>query len=293
MRIRRELAAPLALALILVITAAWWALALWPLPASTPDWLQRARLVCFGSTRETLPSPAGWLLLIGEPIAMLLLLATVGGDDLRRGLRALVHTVPGRIVAALGALVMLAGLGAAGVRVASASQAERFDPSAGATALDAHAIDSVAPPLELVDQHGDTVTLARFAGRVVVMSFVYAHCTTVCPIIVHEMNEVQRALGPRAPVLLAVTLDPWRDTPARLPAVAAAWELGPDAYALSGGVGEVNAVLDAWSVPRSRDQATGDITHPAFVYIVGRDGRLAYRVTGSADAVTSILQNLP
>jgi len=289
---RREWAAPLALAAIIVVTAAWWSLALWPLPASTPDWLQRARLVCFGSARDTLPSAAGWLLLIGEPLAMLLALGVIGGRELREGLRALARTFGGQALLAAGALFVLIGLGAAGVRVASA-QAERFDPTAGAVAGDAQRLDSVAPPLRLVDQHGDTVTLARFAGRPVVLAIVYAHCTTVCPIVVHEMNEMQRAMAPRAPVLLAVTLDPWRDTPARLPTVAAGWELGADGYALSGGVAEVNAMLDAWSVPRSRDALTGDITHATFVYIVGRDGRLAYRSPGVASAVTSILQRMP
>jgi cytochrome oxidase Cu insertion factor (SCO1/SenC/PrrC family) len=289
---RRELAAPLALAAIIAVTAAWWALALWPLPASTPDWLQRARLVCFGSTIDTLPSAAGWLLLIGEPIAMLLALAVISGTELRNGLRALARTLPGRAVLAAGALFVLIGLGATGVRVAAASQVDWFDPSAGPAGV-AEALNEPAPPLQLSDQHGDTVSLAQFTGRPVVVAFAYAHCTTVCPIIVHEMTAMQRQLASRPPALLIITLDPWRDTPARLPAMAASWDLGPHARVLSGSVEDVNRTLDAWSVPRGRDAATGDITHPTFVYIVGRDGRLAYRVPGSADAVTPILQHLP
>lgn len=54
-----------------------------------------------------------------------------------------------------------------------------------------------------------------------------------------------RVRGASEPVMIVLTLDPWRDTPARLPALASAWGLGPDAYLLSGEVVEVEAALDA------------------------------------------------
>lgn len=287
---RRELAAVGALAAILAISAAWWALALWPLPDSTPDWLQRTRLVCFGSTRDTLPTPAGWSLLIGEPLAMIAALAIIWGPALRGGLYALARTLPGRTVLSAGTLAVLVGLVAAATRVASASRADRFDP----TAAGAHAprLHRATPPLALTDQHGAAVTLAQFAGRPVVVAFAYAHCTTVCPIVVREMTDAQRRLGPAAPVLLVLTLDPWRDTPPRLPSLARSWDLGTGAHVLSGTVDDVNRTLDAWEVPRSRDTATGEVTHPAFVYIVGPDGRLAWQVPGYADAVVTAIAQL-
>ena len=287
---RRELAAVFALFAILAISAAWWALALWPLPDATPDWLQRTRLVCFGSTRDTLPTPAGWSLLIGEPLAMLAALAIIQGPALRGGLSALARSLAGRTALTTGTLAVLAGLVAAGARVASASRADRFDP----TAASAHAqrLHRAAPPLALTDQHGNAVTLARFAGRPVVVAFAYAHCTTVCPIVVRETTDAQRRLGPTGPVLLILTLDPWRDTPARLPSLARTWELGPDAHVLSGDVDAVNRTLDAWDVPRSRDAATGEVTHSVFVYIVGPDGSIAWQVPGYADAVVTALRQL-
>jgi protein SCO1/2 len=287
---RRELAAVGALAAILGITAAWWALALWPLPDSSPDWLQRTRLVCFGSTRDTLPTPAGWSLLIGEPLAMIAALAIIAGPALRDGLRALARTLPGRAVLSTGTLAVLAGLVAAGVRVASASMAERFDITAAEA--DAPRLDRPAPPLALTDQHGDRVSLARFRGRPVLVAFAYAHCTTVCPVVVHEMTDAQRRLGSDGPALLILTLDPWRDTPARLPSLARSWDVGADAHVLSGSVDEVNRILDAWEVPRTRDTTTGEVTHPAFVYIVGPDGRLVRQVPGYADAVVTALRGL-
>ncbi len=41
-----------------------------------------------------------------------------------------------------------------------------------------------------------------------------------------------------------------------------------------------------------RDTATGEVTHPAFVYIVGSDGRLVRQAPGYADAVVTALRQL-
>jgi protein SCO1/2 len=221
---------------------------------------------------------------------MIAALVVIQGPALRSGLFALARTLPGRTVLSTGTLAVLAGLVAAGARVASATRAESFDPTDPAAG--APRLDRAAPPLALTDQYGDTVTLARFAGRPVIVAFAYAHCTTVCPVVVHEMLDAQRRRAAQAPVLLILTLDPWRDTPARLPSLAAGWELGPDAYVLSGNVDEVNRTLDAWEVPRTRDATTGEVTHPAFVYIAGPDGRLVRQVPGYADAVVTALRQL-
>src|SRR5690606_31610936 len=48
-------AAVAALVLIALVTASWWALALWPIDGAS-DWIVRTREVCFGATRDGLPN---------------------------------------------------------------------------------------------------------------------------------------------------------------------------------------------------------------------------------------------
>ena len=271
--IRREHAPLAALAAILVITAAWWALALWPLPADTPAWLEQARLACFGSRRDTLPSPAGWLLLIGEPVALTAMLVIVWPRTRRH---AIALMAPAAVVA----------VAAVTMRVGSL-QGEPFDPVASDPAP--VRLDREAPPLALTDQHGRRVTLEDFRGRTVLVVFAFAHCATVCPVIVHDAVEATRAVA--GSVLLIVTLDPWRDTPARLPAIAQRWALGPSAHVLSGAPAEVEQVIDAWEYPRRRDPSTGDLTHATFVYIVDRAGRLAWQAPGREAAMRALLDS--
>jgi cytochrome oxidase Cu insertion factor (SCO1/SenC/PrrC family) len=102
-------------------------------------------------------------------------------------------------------------------------------------------------------------------------------------VIVSEVVAARRRLGEDAPELLVITLDPWRDTTSRLPSIARAWGLSGGEHVLSGDAEEVERALTAWRVPRSRNSRTGDISHPAIVYVVSADGRIRYVLSGGAD----------
>ena len=284
-----------ALAVILAITAAWWALALWPLAAAAPAWLMRAREVCFGAPPDALPNAGGWILLVGEPLGLLAVLVVVWGDALREGLRLALARPVGRIVIAGAALSVILGLGASARLVAQArAQPFTIRPARDvASVVAAGRLDGKsAPPLHLVDQHGDSVSLERFRGRPVIVTFGFGHCTTVCPLAVQAARSAVRRLAGRGAALLVVTLDPWRDTRARLPFIAAQWELEGDMHLLGGDVATVERTLSAWRVPRARNRATGDVTHPALVYVVDAGGQLAYALGPDPDAIVAAAERL-
>jgi cytochrome oxidase Cu insertion factor (SCO1/SenC/PrrC family) len=282
---RREVGALGALAAIGTITAVWWALALWPLPGDAPDWLLRTRAVCFGSVRNGLPTTAGWMALIGQPVYMLATLWLISGHTVVRGLRALAALPAGRMT--LGAVLTLTvlGLGAAGIRV---GRAAGFDAAATASprtgVVDAPRLHRPAPALALVDQRGSPITLSQFRGRPVFVTFAFAHCETVCPLVVRDLLQAQGQAAELAPVVVIVTLDPWRDPPARLSAIATQWQLGKDAHILSGGIADVERTLDAWQVGRTRDTRTGEVTHATVVYVLDRSGEIAFALSGVTDA---------
>ncbi|HZD04682.1 MAG TPA: SCO family protein [Longimicrobiales bacterium] len=284
-----------ALALLLVITAGWWALALWPVPGGPPDWLQRARLVCFGATDSGLPDASGWLLLVGQPLGMLGLLLAGWGGTVRSGLAHLLGSGSGRAILGAMAVLVVGGLGAAGVRVARASEATAFLPPPAETMPppDYPRLDRTSPPDQLVDQHGRRVAASDLAGRPALVTFAFGHCTTLCPLVVRQVlaaRELVAEAGGEPPAVAVVTLDPWRDTPARLPHLAEQWGLPPDGLALSGEVDEVNAALDAWGMTRSRDLRTGDLTHPPLVFVLDPGGTVAYASTGGARALAELVR---
>jgi protein SCO1 len=293
---RRELSALAALGFILVVTIGWWMAALWPLPAEAPEWVVRARAACFGSTESGMPDAGGWIMLIGTPISMVTALLIIAGGAVRAALAALFRSRSGRMVLAGSVATLLVSLGAAYGRVVTAygygSVGESSAFSAASPAPVPQRLDLEAPALALLDQYGARLGLDRFRGRTVLLTFAYGRCETVCPVIVHNALEARAELEDLAPVVLVVTLDPWRDTPARLPHIAASWQLPNDAFLLGGAIEEVEATLDRWQVARVRNPQNGEIGHPSLVYVIDAHGRIAYAVTGNRDHIVQAVRRL-
>jgi protein SCO1/2 len=280
-----------ALGLLGAITAAWWALALWPVSSDAPEWLLRTRAVCFGSGATRLPNAGGWVLLIGQPLGMIGLLAVVWGRELRDGFGLVMARAAGQVMAGVFAAALVAGIAAAVVRVRTAGL-EPFPTGAADIAAQLTRVNDAAPRLALTDQTGQEVALDGFRGKPVLVGFAFAHCETVCPLIVEDLLAARRQLAGEPPAVLIVTLDPWRDTPSRLPSIAQQWKLDAGAHVLSGPPDEVERVLNAWRVPRVRNAKTGDISHPAMIYVIGPDGRITYVVNGGAAAIAAAVRAL-
>ncbi len=279
----------------LAITAMWWALAFAPLPVP-PDWLAEARNVCFGTQPNGLPEPWGWATLIASPLAMLGFLLGVWGQQLRQGLARMWRGPVGRGGLVAVAILVALGVGWVGHRVWAASRLEVVRLDSG---LPEHLPETYprlhkpAPDFDLVDQAGRRVSLQDLEGRPALVTFAFAHCRTVCPVVVNtvrqaalEMTEGSsagtRPGGAGAPAVVVLTLDPWRDTPSSLPSLHQAWQLADveRSHVLSGEVDDVVAVLDAWEMPHERDPQTGDVAHPALVHVLASDGTIGYTFNG-------------
>lgn len=268
--------ASLALLSILVITAGWWALALWPAGAVEPEWLMRTRAVCFGSAPGGLPDAGGWIVLFGEPLGMLGALVAVWGRALRDDLRRMFEDWRWRPVMLVVAFAAVFGMVKTGRHVAfvvGLGQTPVYSQSGAPIAVD---IDATSH--DLIDQHGRRTSLADFRG--VILTFAFGHCATVCPVVVHDVRAARVAANRADVPVVVITLDPWRDTPEHLPMIAKAWELGPDDRVLSGSVESVKRVLDVLGVQRRRDERTGDIEHLTVVMATDVRGHVVRRLDG-------------
>lgn len=279
--------AVVALAAILVITAAWWALALWPLEPTAPQWLLRTREVCFGATHSGLPHAGGWLLLIGEPIGLIGFLVIAWGTELREGLARVQSRLPGRLFVLAVVVAVVSGLFAS-VRRVAATSGGGGEPFALNAELPARGT-APAPTLLLADQHGEQISLAQFKGRWVLVTFAFGHCEDICPVIVEHARRARADEGaPEIPILV-VSLDPWRDTPDRLAGIASAWGLEGEDRVLGGSIETVNAALDRWRIARERDANTGMIAHGSTIVLVDPAGREAWRVEGAPQRIREAL----
>ncbi|MCX2901597.1 SCO family protein [Pseudomonas mandelii] len=100
----------------------------------------------------------------------------------------------------------------------------------------------------LVDQTGKAVRLEKdlVSNKIVVMSFIYTSCTTVCPVVSSIMGKVQKQLGARVGTevqLVSISIDPQRDDPKRLNDYARSFQNGPGWSWLTGSTQSVNETL--------------------------------------------------
>jgi protein SCO1 len=82
------------------------------------------------------------------------------------------------------------------------------------------AVDRPVPPLRLEGESGRSTPLAAYRGRVVVLAPFLTLCHEVCPLTTAAFQTMQSDLARaglgRRVVFAEVSVDPWRDSPARL-----------------------------------------------------------------------------
>ena len=106
------------------------------------------------------------------------------------------------------------------------------------------------PDMTLLTQDGDSIKLASevMGDRIVVVDFVYTTCTTVCPVLSAILSQVQHEVGDRLGrdvVLVSITVDPLRDSPARLKDYSARLQAREGWYWLTGSKTDIDDVLRA------------------------------------------------
>jgi protein SCO1/2 len=118
-----------------------------------------------------------------------------------------------------------------------------------------------APEFTLTDQHGAAFRMAETRGKVVVLTFIYTHCTDVCPFVALKLKEARALLGRAADrlAILAVTTDPARDTPGVIAAYSQEVGLFDAWHFMTGPLVDVQAVWDAYRIGVSAEgEATAD-----------------------------------
>ena len=280
-----------AIGLVLAVTAGWWGLALWSVPGA-PEWLERARAVCFNITESGLPDTKGWLMLLGQPPIMVGFLLIGWREAVADSMRRLLGTGGGRVAAGGTLALCAAGLGLTAAKVADARLPGVEWGGEGPAPLAHPRIDRPWPETEgLVEQAGQAFWIERLVGRPALVTFAFGHCETLCPVVVHQALAARDELDRRGveTSMVVFTLDPWRDTPSRLVTLARQWGLDPARdFVVGGTVEAVEAALDAWGIARTRDERTGDIVHAGVIYLVERDGTIAFSSTGGVEHVVSL-----
>ncbi len=158
-------------------------------------------------------------------------------------------------------------------------------PSASAGEAPANALDgadsqSIGGPFILVDQNGKSVTDEDFRGSFLLIAFGYTNCPDVCPATLMTMASAINVLGPEAKAVrpLFISLDPARDTPARLKEYVGSF--GPSFVGLTGPEPFIASVAEKYRIKYTKvDSPSGgySIDHTAGIFLMGPDGAFLQR----------------
>ncbi|MBI3436902.1 MAG: SCO family protein [Proteobacteria bacterium] len=135
---------------------------------------------------------------------------------------------------------------------------------------------AIGGPFQLVDQDGRATTEKSLRGKPFLVFFGFTHCPEICPTTLFEVSEIFRLLGRDADRTagLFVTVDPARDTPAKLKDYMSSFD--PHLRGLTGDDAAIAAVAKAYRAYYKKvPLADGDYTmdHTALVYLMDKDGR--------------------
>ena len=140
-------------------------------------------------------------------------------------------------------------------------------------ALQVQRLDGPAPALALKDRDGREVSLAGLRGKVVFVNFWATWCGP-CREEMPSLEALARAFDPRDTAFLAVSVDE-------------AW--GPvDEFFGAGGRPPFTLLLDA---DQSVSRSWGTEKYPES-FVIGKDGRLLYRIVGGRDWSVSAARRL-
>jgi protein SCO1/2 len=157
-----------------------------------------------------------------------------------------------------------------GLRALTAESARRLEVASAPV---------IVPPTHLELGIGETIKFADFAGRIVLVDFIYTRCPTLCIALGTSFARMQDALRRARPNdvrLLSISFDPEHDTPEALRAYGEAYGADARLWSLARVRDDVELkrLLAVFGIVVIQDES-GGFTHNAAIHLVDRSGRLA------------------
>jgi cytochrome oxidase Cu insertion factor (SCO1/SenC/PrrC family) len=161
---------------------------------------------------------------------------------------------------------------------------------------------SIGGPFTLTNQDGKTVRDSDFHGKWLLVYFGYTYCPDLCPTGLEGIAHAMDLLGPDARKVqpLFITVDPARDTPAKLKDYVAGF--GTDSMqGLTGTPEQIADVAHAYQVYYAKGENVEDgeylMDHSNLIYVMDPQGKFVTSFpedmdpTAMADALRTVWKN--
>jgi protein SCO1/2 len=140
-----------------------------------------------------------------------------------------------------------------------------------------------APDFVLRAQDGAQVTLAQFHGKAVALAFIFASCSSTCPILTAKMATIQDRLGSdfgSRIVFLSITIDPEHDSPDVLRRYAETFSANMSGWKfLTGSPQAIHAIEHQYGIFAAR-APSGDVDHTNLISLIDPRGMMRVQYLG-------------
>lgn len=151
-----------------------------------------------------------------------------------------------------------------------------------------------APRFTLTNQDGQKY-IFKPGGKLVLVTFVYTTCPDVCPLFSAHFAAIQHALAEEKRenyLLLTISTDPKRDTPAKLKAYAAAFKANLKHWQfLTGSEKDISAVWKSFGV-NVKDHGNGQIQHTNLTTLIDAKGMRRVDYYGDKWLVKEVVKDI-
>ncbi len=133
-----------------------------------------------------------------------------------------------------------------------------------------------APEIALRDQDGKPFKLSALRGKAVYLTFVFARCPDVCPLMLQALAAAKRELkDPESMRIIAVSVDPKGDTPAVVKSFLKKRLLTGEVTWLVGTRAQLRPVWYRYNIlVKSLPETPAIIEHASLIYGIDARGRL-------------------
>jgi cytochrome oxidase Cu insertion factor (SCO1/SenC/PrrC family) len=154
-----------------------------------------------------------------------------------------------------------------------------------------------APGFTLTDQSGRPVSLSRFRGRTVVLTFMDSHCTDICPIVSKEFIDARNDLGSAASrvVFIAVNVNPYHRSVSDVASFSRAQRLDSIGswHFVTGSLESLRAVWKNYGIFVQAPSRNADVIHTSLIYFIAPNGKERYVTSPMVDHTKMRVAFLP
>lgn len=144
------------------------------------------------------------------------------------------------------------------------------------------------------NQEGHNLILKSFQGKPVVLTMFYSSCTYACPLLVNDMQRIENSLPADKKnnyQFVLVSIDPERDTPAKLKTYAKEHGLDLSRWTLLTGKSDDIMELAALTGFKYKKDDNGNYSHSNVITLLNEKGEILHQQAGlNQDIAESVNQ---